>query len=81
MHGSGGNIRLALGLAISLVISFLLLGSAGIFTVIGAAIAGLVMVSIAHRNFGGVTGDVFGATNELTRAICAVVLLAVIVWV
>jgi len=81
MHGSGGNIRLASGLAISLVISFLLLGLAGIFTVIGTTIAGLVMVSISHRNFGGVTGDVFGATNELTRAVCAVVLLAVIVWV
>jgi len=80
MHGIGGNIRLAAGLALSFVIGFLLLGYAGIFTVVAAVIAGLVMVGVAHRNFGGVTGDVFGATNELTRVVCAVVLLAVIAW-
>jgi cobalamin synthase len=39
------------------------------------------MVVIAHRNFNGVTGDVFGATNELTRMVCVIVLLAVIAWV
>jgi adenosylcobinamide-GDP ribazoletransferase len=80
MHGTGGNIRLAVGLALSFVIGFQLLGYAGIFTVVAAVIASLVMVGVAHRNFGGVTGDVFGATNELTRAVCAVVLLAVIAW-
>jgi adenosylcobinamide-GDP ribazoletransferase len=81
MHGTGGNIRLVAGLAISLVIGFLLLGLAGVFIVIAAVVTGLVMVAVAHRNFGGVTGDVFGATNELTRSVCAVVLLAVIAWV
>jgi cobalamin synthase len=38
------------------------------------------MVAVANKNFKGVTGDVFGATNELTRAVCAVVLLAVVAW-
>lgn len=80
MHGRGGSIRLAAGLAISLVIGFALLGAAGVFTVVAAAVVGLVMVAVAHSNFGGVTGDVFGATNELTRTVCAVVLLAVIAW-
>jgi adenosylcobinamide-GDP ribazoletransferase len=80
MHGSDGNARLAVGLALSFVVSFLLLGLSGILTVVAAVIAGLIMVGSAHRNFGGVTGDVFGATNELTRMVCAVVLLAVIAW-
>ncbi len=80
MHGRGGSIRLILGLAISFVTSFLLLGPAGIFTVVAAVVSGLVIVIVAHRNFGGVTGDVFGATNELTRAVCAVILLAVVAW-
>jgi cobalamin synthase len=39
---------------------------------------GLVMVAVAHKHFNGVTGDVFGATNELTRLACAVVLLALV---
>jgi adenosylcobinamide-GDP ribazoletransferase len=80
MHGSGGNWRLALGLVISLVVAFGLLRFGGVFVVLAAVLTGLVMVGIAHRNFGGVTGDVFGSTNELTRAVCAVVLVAVIYW-
>jgi adenosylcobinamide-GDP ribazoletransferase len=80
MHGNGGNARLAAALAISLVIAFLLLSWAGVFTVLGAVAAGLVMVAIAHKHFKGVTGDVFGATNELTRMFCAVILLGVAGW-
>ncbi len=81
MHGSGGNIRLAAALAISFIIGFVLLGLAGVFTVLASVVAGLAMVAIAHKHFKGVTGDVFGATNELTRMVCAVVLLAVAAWV
>jgi len=46
--------------------------------VVAGLITGLVMVAVAHKHFNGVTGDVFGATNELTRMVCVVVLLAVI---
>ncbi len=81
MHGSGGSWRLAAALLISLAVAVSLLWVAGVFVVIAAVLAGLVMVAVAHRNFGGVTGDVFGATNELTRMVCAVVLLAVVAWV
>jgi adenosylcobinamide-GDP ribazoletransferase len=80
MHGRGGNWRLLAAIAISLVIALPLLRWAGIFAVLAAAITGLVMVAVAHRNFGGVTGDVFGATNELTRMVCVIVVLAVTPW-
>jgi adenosylcobinamide-GDP ribazoletransferase len=80
MHGKGGNGRLAAGLAISFAISILLLGWAGVLGVIAAVIVGLVMVAFAHRNFNGVTGDVFGATNELARMVSVVVVLAVAFW-
>jgi adenosylcobinamide-GDP ribazoletransferase len=46
-----------------------------------AVITGLVMVAIAHRNFNGVTGDVMGATNELSRMVVLIMLLAVVQWV
>jgi adenosylcobinamide-GDP ribazoletransferase len=81
MHGGGGNWRLALALVISFAVALPLLGLGGIYVVIAAVATGLAMVGVAHRNFGGVTGDVFGSTNELTRAVCAVVLVAVITWV
>ena len=71
---------MAAALAISLAIAFVLLRWAGVFTVLAAAVGALVMVAIAHKHFKGVTGDVFGATNELARMFCAVVLLGVAAW-
>jgi adenosylcobinamide-GDP ribazoletransferase len=64
---------------ISFVIGLLLLRFTGALVVIAAVITGLVMVAVAHKHFRGVTGDVFGATNELTRLVCVIVVLAVIV--
>jgi adenosylcobinamide-GDP ribazoletransferase len=80
MRGSSGNARFVAALSISFVIGFVLLRWAGIFIVLAAIIAALVMVAVAHKNFSGVTGDVFGATNEIARMVCAVVLLGVIAW-
>ncbi len=81
MRGGKGNLRLIVALAISFVIAVLLLGWAGIFVILAAVLTGFVMVGIAHKNFNGVTGDVFGATNELSRMVCVVVLLAAVAWV
>lgn len=80
MHGSKGDLRLIVGVLISFAIALPLLGWAGVFTVLAGIITGLIMVAIAHRNFNGVTGDVFGATNELARMVCVIVLLAVVAW-
>ena len=80
MHGNGGNWRLALALVISFVVALLLLWLSGIVVVLAAVVTGLVMVAVAHKNFNGVTGDVFGATNELARVVSAVVLLVVVAW-
>jgi adenosylcobinamide-GDP ribazoletransferase len=81
MQGSKGNLRLFVAIVISLAIAFPLLHWAGVFSILAGLITGLLMVALAHKHFNGVTGDVFGATNELARMVCAVVLLAVIAWV
>ncbi|HTY74456.1 MAG TPA: adenosylcobinamide-GDP ribazoletransferase [Candidatus Nanoarchaeia archaeon] len=78
MHGKRGHLRLALALLLSLVIAIPLLWFAGLITVLAAFLTGLSMVAVAHRHFKGVTGDVLGATNELARMVCVVVLLAVV---
>ncbi len=81
MHGPQGSVRLIVALLISFVIALPLLHWAGFFVLLGGILTSLVMVAIAHRNFNGVTGDVFGATNELARLVSVVALLAVIAWV
>ena len=81
MHGKNGTTRLVAALAISFGIAIPLLWLAGVVTVLAAIIVSLVMVEISHRNFKGVTGDVLGATNELTRMVSLIILLVVIGWV
>jgi len=51
------------------------------FKLIGAILAALlcptIMLFVSNRLFGGVNGDVAGATNEITRA-CAILALAIL---
>jgi adenosylcobinamide-GDP ribazoletransferase len=72
---------LVAALAISFGIAVPLLWVAGAIVVWVGVVASLVMVAIAHRHFKGVTGDVLGATNELSRMISLIALLAVTRWV
>ena len=78
MHGKYGGLRLVTALVLSFAIAVPLLGAAGFFTVLASVLSGLVTVAVAHRHFGGITGDVLGATNELVRMVCVVVLLAML---
>lgn len=80
MHNSHGTTRMLTSLLISFGISLPLLHLAGFITVVTALLTSLVIVLISNRHFGGVTGDVFGATNELSRMTSLVVLLAMVPW-
>jgi adenosylcobinamide-GDP ribazoletransferase len=78
MHGRNGNIRLAAALGICFAVAVPLLWFEGFMTVMVAMLTALIMVAISQRHFKGVTGDVLGATNELTRMTCLIVLLAMV---
>ncbi len=78
MHGKNGNARLIAAVVISLGIAMPLLWIPGAVTVLVAIITGLVMVMISHRHFKGVTGDVLGAMNELTRMVAVISLVAMV---
>jgi adenosylcobinamide-GDP ribazoletransferase len=78
MHDKGGGAQLAAAVALTFLVAVPLLSFAGALTVLAAVVSALIMVAVAHRNFGGVTGDVLGATNELVRMVVVVVLLAVL---
>jgi len=80
MHGKKGTARLIVALVISFGIAVPLLWLAGAVTVLAAILASLIMVGISHRHFKGVTGDVLGATNEITRVVSLITLLAMMQW-
>jgi adenosylcobinamide-GDP ribazoletransferase len=81
MHGKKGISRLIGALIISFGIAIPLLWLSGIITVIGGILTSLFIVILSHYHFKGITGDVLGATNELSRMTSIIVLLAVAGWV
>jgi len=81
MHGKKGTLRLIAALIISFGIAIPLLWLAGIATILAGIFVSLFIVSISHSHFKGVTGDVLGATNELSRMMSIIVLLAMVRWV
>jgi len=65
-----------ISLAVSLFMSTMLLGLKGILAVTSGMGVGVFFIVLSKRIFGGVTGDIFGATNEIARMIA----LFALVW-
>jgi len=81
MHDQHRKTRLIVALAISLGLATSLLQITGFIMVISSIIVGFAIVGISNRHFRGVTGDVFGAMNELTRMVSLITISAVVRWV
>ncbi|MEM1525340.1 MAG: adenosylcobinamide-GDP ribazoletransferase [Nitrososphaerales archaeon] len=78
MHRNYRAIRLITPLAISFIIDFILLSLIGIIVWIISLITSLIILGISNRHFHGITGDVCGAVNELTRMISLLMILVFI---
>jgi adenosylcobinamide-GDP ribazoletransferase len=65
----------AISLIISLVVGIALLGLSGILAVGAGIVVGGFMILLGKRVFGGVNGDIFGATNEIARMVALLVLV------
>jgi adenosylcobinamide-GDP ribazoletransferase len=65
----------AISLIISLVVSIALLGLSGVLAVAAGMLVGGFMIIVGKQVFGGVNGDVFGATNEIARMFALLVLV------
>jgi len=68
-------LRLILSLVIFVAISLFALGMIGLAVTVGAILTGAGMAAISKRQFGGITGDVMGATNEISRLVSLLVTL------
>ena len=79
---SGDNARfsrhLILGFAFTLVVSVALAGVAGIILLAAACVVAWTVGAWATRLLGGVTGDIYGAVNEMTEVIVLLLVLRLI---
>lgn len=69
----------AAGLVFTGIICYLVLGSMGILALIVSQFAGLLVLNTANRHFGGVSGDIVGASNEIGR-LAALLFIGGYVW-
>jgi len=80
MHSQYRNLRLIVALSIAFGMAIALLRIVGFIAVIAGLAVALVLLGISNRHFKGVTGDVFGAGNELARLASLIALLVVVRW-
>ena len=71
------NELYAISLIISLVVSVALFGLSGVFAVAAGMLVGGFMIIVGKQVFGGVNGDIFGATNEIARMVALFMLLVI----
>ncbi|RNJ76480.1 MAG: adenosylcobinamide-GDP ribazoletransferase [Nitrosopumilus sp. H8] len=69
--------KLAVAAAITLILVVGLGGAAGLLMLAASMILVILLLGISARSFGGITGDVLGATNELARLASLVVFVSV----
>ncbi len=56
-----------ISLTMSYIVGFFALGLIGLMTVSSGIVVGVLMIGVSNRIFGWMTGDIFGATNEVAR--------------
>ena len=77
MHERRG-LRLIVSFTILLAISLIALSTVGLVVAVGAPITAMIMAIISSRHFDGITGDVMGATNEISRTVSLLLIVVLL---
>ena len=77
MHERRG-LRVSVSFIILLAISLLTLNTVGLAVAVAAPLTATLMAIISSRHFGGVTGDVMGATNEISRTVSLLLIVVLL---
>jgi adenosylcobinamide-GDP ribazoletransferase len=67
MHGRLRTARFLVACTLSLILVLPLLRIVGLFVAAASVLTAAAMLSISSNQFGGITGDVMGATNDFAR--------------
>jgi len=59
--------KLGAAAALAIIPTILIGGITGIFVTVVTVVLSFALLAVANRSFGGISGDVFGASNELVR--------------
>jgi adenosylcobinamide-GDP ribazoletransferase len=81
MHSRWRNLRILSSVLILMLIAFPTLLTLGLAVTCAAVLVPSIMLHVSNRAFGGITGDVMGATHEMTRLVSLVIILAGFGWV
>jgi adenosylcobinamide-GDP ribazoletransferase len=73
-------LRLTISCVSTLAVSYLAWRAAGLIVVAGAVVTAFLLVAISNRHFGGLTGDMLGATNEIARSVSLLLALGILKW-
>lgn len=80
MHDKMRGLRLATGLVILSLVTVPTLQLVGIAVVVSAVLTAAIMLVVSNSQFGGITGDVMGATNDLARLASLLSVLGALKW-
>lgn len=80
MHVRWRNCRVLLSALFLLLIALPILSVIGLLVAFAAMVVSSGMLVISNKSFGGITGDVMGATNEITRLVSLTVILVGLRW-
>jgi adenosylcobinamide-GDP ribazoletransferase len=81
MHSRTRHLKILLSTFFVLSIAVPLLGVIGLLVTFAVIAVACVVLIIANNAFGGLTGDVMGATNEMARLVSLLVILVGAKWV
>ncbi|HHI30397.1 MAG TPA: adenosylcobinamide-GDP ribazoletransferase, partial [Candidatus Methanoperedenaceae archaeon] len=73
-------VKYLISLGVTLIVCTILCEVQGLGALVVSTIAALLLRATANRQFGGVSGDVIGAANEVARIAALVTLSGVFSW-